>query len=156
MSNPVQEFRDVLEQAGLVVGEIIRDGTIHRCGTLGKERGSDGAYLLHVDSPPSGWWRNYRTGDEGKWTYSNHRGLTQEQRNFQRQRIQQESARRQKQTEQRYAKACVKAERILAGSKLAPTNHPYLVAKGVGAYGAIHVSAHGELIVPLTDYEGHL
>lgn len=58
LSDPVNAFRTVIEAAGLRPGEIIADGALHRCPVDGKPNAKDGAYLLHLDPPASGWWQN--------------------------------------------------------------------------------------------------
>ncbi|MBQ5727764.1 MAG: hypothetical protein IIV56_02410, partial [Mailhella sp.] len=63
----LQRMQNQLFQAGLVVEQVEADGELHRCGVAGKERGKDGSYKAHLDSPASLWWMNWRTGDEGTW-----------------------------------------------------------------------------------------
>lgn len=65
----IHAFRADTEKGGLVFhGDIIGDGKLHRTGTANKPKGLDGAYVLHLDTPASGWWKNFCTGESGTWT----------------------------------------------------------------------------------------
>ncbi|MEF3696732.1 DUF3987 domain-containing protein [Desulfolutivibrio sp.] len=150
-SNAVSAFRGELKSGGLVPDEIIADGKLHRCGTVGKERGKDGAYVLHADPPVSGWWQNYRTGESGKWAERHSRPMSFAEKD----RLQASFAAAQKarldESSRRHAKARETASRIWEKADPAPLNHPYLVRKGVKPLGDIRVAPDGRLIVPLLD-----
>ncbi|MEF3698232.1 DUF927 domain-containing protein [Desulfolutivibrio sp.] len=154
MSNPAIEFRAVLEAAGLIPVEIIGDGAIHRCGVAGKEKGKDGAYLLHLDNPPSGWWRNYRTGQEGTWTARNDQPVTPEERRRLQARIESDKAKRVQDATRKHAQAGQKAKQLLAGCALATKDHPYLSRKGVTFVEGIKLARDGRLVLPVYDATG--
>ncbi len=63
MSDITKAFAAELDRAGLLVEHIVADGALHRCPTEGKPQGKDGAYILHLDHPASGWWQNFRSGE---------------------------------------------------------------------------------------------
>ncbi|MGE4556087.1 MAG: DUF3987 domain-containing protein [Desulfovibrionaceae bacterium] len=156
MNDPVYKFRDALAQAELVVGDIIADGEIHRCGTVGKEQGSDGAYLLHLDNKPSGWWKNHRTGDSGTWTYSNGSCWHPRQQDILKNKLALEASEKKEQIGQRHTEAMQKAEYILSVSAPAKNNNPYLKKKSILSYGEIRGGKSDSLILPVKDVSGKL
>ncbi|MGH5565282.1 hypothetical protein ACRFJ2_25445, partial [Escherichia coli] len=64
-SDPVTEFAQVLENAGLVLKELpVMDGKIHRVPTADDKKGQkSGAYRGFLDGRPAGWYRDYRSAD---------------------------------------------------------------------------------------------
>ncbi|QQK74094.1 hypothetical protein HG702_22540 (plasmid) [Pectobacterium versatile] len=72
--DPVSEFAQVLEGAGLVLkGLPIMDGTLQRVPTKQDKKGSQsGVYKGFMDGRPAGWYRDYRSGEQHptKWTFS--------------------------------------------------------------------------------------
>ncbi len=147
------EFRAVLHSHGLVVDQVIPDGQLHRCGTSGKERGADGAYVFHADPPPSGWYQNYRTGDEGKWTSTDGARLTPEERSILKARIERDKAARQADDARRHAEARERAKAIYAACK--PCHeHGYLTRKHVKVVDGLRLAQDGRLVVPVRDETG--
>ncbi|MCU9658815.1 DUF5710 domain-containing protein [Escherichia coli] len=73
-SDPVTEFAQVLENAGLVLKELpAMDGKIHRVPTTDDKNGQkSGAYRGFLDGRPAGWYRDYRSADDSpvNWTFS--------------------------------------------------------------------------------------
>ncbi len=67
------EFRQAMQAAGISFsGEIIADGRLHRFHIDGHKRGSlNGAYTLHFDSHPAGWFMDYTTGLSQTWRSGN-------------------------------------------------------------------------------------
>ena len=65
MSNPLQIFRDILTDKGLIPAEIMADGKLHRCPTQTKPHKQNGAYIAHVDIPATLWWCNWENGEQG-------------------------------------------------------------------------------------------
>ena len=56
----IRRVAEALTSAGLVVdGEPDCSGELVRCGTTQKPHGTDGAYKVHLDVPPSVWLCNY-------------------------------------------------------------------------------------------------
>jgi len=147
-SDSLDAFRACLEKIGLRPGPtIIADGSIHRCGTAGKERGCDGSYVLYPDTSPSGHWWNFRTGEDGTWTSGKFEALSAEERT----RIVASKRARQQTEAACHAEAQRQAARILEAARPAPENHPYLVHKGITPRGEIRVAKDGRLIIPLHD-----
>ena len=88
MSADIQQaFAEQLRAAGLIVEQVEMDGSLHRCGTEGRPHRRDGAYKAFSDVPASLWWKNWRTGDEGTWTYKPKKELTAAERDALRERF---------------------------------------------------------------------
>lgn len=68
MSNPLQNFRDILTDKGLIPSDIEADGKLHRCPTQTRPHKQNGAYIAHVDPPATLWWCNWESGDQGTFT----------------------------------------------------------------------------------------
>lgn len=150
MTSAVDSFRQELEAAGLCPDEIITDGTLHRCPVEGKPQAKDGAYVLHLDAPVTGWWQNYRAGTEGTWTASGDGPKPTEQ-----QRQTSEAARQRREIERSYAytEAAGRADKML-GEAVECTTHPYLQRKGVKPCPGLKVDRYGRLLVPVLGPDG--
>ncbi len=150
------EFRAVLHAHGLVVDHVIPDGQLHRCGTSGKERGQDGAYIFHPDHPASGWCRNFRTDDGGKWTAKGDAHWTPEERAALKAHIERDRAARQAEEAQRHAEARGRAKDVYAKCPPCPADHPYLLKKGVAPVDGLRLAQDGRLVVPVLDDTGEV
>lgn len=129
-------FAESLRAAGLLVEHIETDGTLHRCGTMDRPRGKDGAYRIHLDAPACCWWKNWRSGDEGSRTATPDKDLTPAERKALRERI--AAARKDAEAEQtrRWADTAKQARTIWEKAMPAAHDHPYLRRKHVPALGA--------------------
>ncbi|MGE4558551.1 MAG: AAA family ATPase [Desulfovibrionaceae bacterium] len=153
MTDPVSEFRQVIESAGLRPAEIVAGGQLYRCPVEGKERDRDGAYLLHLDSPASGWWKNFRTGEEATWTSTNGGQLSAAERAKLKARIEQDKKARQEEKVERHAEAAERARGILAKTVEPDPDHDYLTAKGVPLISTVR--QYGEaLVLPILNSSG--
>ncbi|WP_051261651.1 DUF3987 domain-containing protein [Desulfovibrio inopinatus] len=153
MRTPLTEFENILHDAGLVPGEVIPDGVLHRCGTSEKPACKNGWYIFYEDYPASGSFGNWRTGLIETWTAKNEKSLTKVERQALKARIERDKAAREEETAKRHAEARKKAQSILNACLPAPTNHPYLVRKGVTVDG-LRISKDGRLVVPVYDEIG--
>lgn len=143
-----------MEANGLVPGKLLTDGQIHRCGTADKPHSQNGWYIVHADTPVSGAYGDWQTGDSYKFCSKGESELTPEERDHLKARYVADKKHRQEETAKRHAEALLEASRILDGSVLAPDDHPYLVHKGVKAAGNLRIVADGRLIVPVLDQQG--
>lgn len=149
----INSFQKALEAAGLRPGEIIADGVLHRCPTDGKPQGRDGAYALHLDSPPSGWYQNHRGGEITRWTAKEEHSLSPEDRKRLQARIEVDRRQREEARAQGHAEAAEKARSILTGAQPC-TGHPYLAAKGVKPCPDLKIGNDGRLVVPVRGQDG--
>jgi phage/plasmid primase-like uncharacterized protein len=174
--DPIAEFAQALLGAGLILkGAPIMDGRLHRVPVEGDRGGrKSGAYAGHLDAVPGGYIENFKTGEKRNWKSAMPAytlGAGEQAR-----RLQQAVAKRAERESERQA---IHAETIrlleahLAAAVPAPTDHPYLLAKGVGSHGVLidrvgpleiaagreHTqkwSAKGNLLIPLRDIDGQL
>ncbi len=152
-TNAITAFRARLEEAGLVPGEIIADGQLHRCATVAKPRSVNAAYIAHLDEPPSLWWLDWATGQGGTWTAKEERTLSPAERKALQARIEADRCARQEEEAKRHAEAADKARRILADATDC-TVHPYLAAKGVKSCPGLKIGTDGRLVVPVLGEDG--
>lgn len=153
LADPVNAFRTVIEAAGLRPGEIVADGALHRCPVDGKPSAKDGAYLLHLDPPASGWWQNHCTVEADTWTAKEERTLSPAERQALQARIEVDRRARQEEEAKRHAEAADKARRILADATDC-TTHPYLERKGVKPCPGLKIGNDGRLVVPVLAEDG--
>ena len=152
----LQRMQNQLFQAGLVVEQIEADGEIHRCGVAGKERGKDGSYKAHLDSPASLWWMNWRTGDEGIWHDGTTSQLTAEEQEALKERTRQARIARDKERDERYQSAAQKALYLWNKLDIANSDHSYLKRKGIDVLGEVRLTNTGRLVLPLWNEKGEL
>ena len=90
----VEQFRDAICAAGLTPPKAIEaDGELHRFSSNGKRGDLAGWYVLHGDGIPAGVFGDWRSGLSETWRADIGRGLTDDEREQQRQRL--EAARAQ-------------------------------------------------------------
>ena len=60
-TNVIQQFTTALLDAGIQTNDhIIDDGALHRFHVIGDKKGTrNGAYILHNDAKPSGWFQHF-------------------------------------------------------------------------------------------------
>lgn len=132
------QFRAAAEARGLLLPEHIdADGKLHRCALRGGPGGKkDGAYLLHLDGVPAGGFQNFKDGmDWENWRADIGRRLTAEEEAAHRARLDALRTKREAEAKVNRDKARRKANAIWNSAKPAPDDHPYLIRKGVPAYG---------------------
>lgn len=130
------------------------DGLLHRCGTVAKPGGKDGAYIAHADSPASIWWQNWQTGEDGTYCPVKKGTMTAAERDTLKKRIAEARARREAEEERRHAKAAETAATRWSEASDAPDSHPYLERKMVRSYG-LRLWGN-QLLIPLHDEAGKL
>lgn len=132
------QFRQAAEARGLQLPDHLdADGKLHRCELRDGPKGrKDGAYLLHLDGVPAGGFQNFKDGlDWENWRADIGRQLTPEEEAAHRARTEAQRAAREAEAKAKRDKARRKANAIWNGAKPAPDDHPYLLRKGVPAYG---------------------
>jgi len=150
--DPIVAFQTVLEKTELVAESVIADGMLHRCGTIDKEHGTDGAYVLRLGDQARGWCKNYRTGMMGKWRASyNPISSSSDFAPAKRMPIRKEN---QQALGQRYADARKWATRWLLSCPPARNDHPYLTGKNIQSVGDIRQSSQGDLLLPIRNALG--
>ena len=120
----MHNFAECLRSAGLEVEAVQADGLLHRCGTADRPQRKDGAYKAFLDAPASIWWKNWRTGDEGTWTYKPDKELTAAEREALRERIRAIRVQREAEQLRRWQVAAKLAASIWNRSRTAGTTIP--------------------------------
>ena len=147
---PETEFRAAISKSGLTPpDQILVDGRIHRFPSNGKATDRAGWYIFYPDGIPAGAYGCWRTDLKGTWRANIGRPLTPAEEAAHQAKM--DAARREREREEarRHAEAREQAGMIWKGSKPAPSDHPYLVKKGVKSHG---LRAHeGALVIPVRD-----
>ena len=131
-----EQGREVMDSLGIVPpAEFVCDGRFHTCGTVGKERGTDGRYLIHYDNFPVGICINWRTDERATWTCKREKEWSGKERKAYQERIQRLQQQAQDEQTQKWEKTARVAEYVWNKSQLAHDSHPYLQRKKVPAYG---------------------
>ncbi len=150
----IDAFRAELEAAGLRPPEIIADGKLHRVPVDGKPGSRDGAYVLHPDDPPAGWWQNWRTGQDGTWTAGgNGRASSPQERQALAQRLEATRRQREEAQAQAWAGAAQRARTVLDQAQPCQ-EHAYLQRKCVQLCAGLKVDQEGRLLVPVLGPDG--
>ncbi|MGB0893803.1 MAG: LPD7 domain-containing protein [Parashewanella sp.] len=157
-TDPLVEFANVLDGAGLVLNEPpIMDGKMHRVPTQDDKRGQkSGVYALYNDGHPAGWYQDHRNHSEPqKWHASFEQAdpLTKlhQKAHMANLRWQREQTLNHKQ--QHHAKRCSQVYGLLL---TANSGQGYLLRKEVQAYAGVCQDKKGRLVIPLYDNEQNI
>ncbi|EFN8327545.1 DNA primase [Escherichia coli] len=157
--DPVTEFAQVLENAGLVIQGLPQmDGAIHRVATRDDKKGAkSGAYKAYLDGRPAGWYRDYRSADDSptNWVFSGGeqhdplarlhlRAFAQQQRDDNARKLQQ-----QYNKQARYARSYI-------NQLPQATEHEYLTRKGILAAPGVRLNNKNELVIPFSNSRGEI
>ncbi|WP_419721256.1 DUF5710 domain-containing protein [Pectobacterium atrosepticum] len=157
--DPVSEFAQVLEGAGLVLkGLPIMDGTLQRVPTKQDKKGSQsGVYKGFMDGRPAGWYRNYRSGDQHptKWTFSGGDKMDPLASLHLRAHAQQTREDNTRELENQYKRQAAYATHYVSRLPQATTNE-YLTRKGVLAAPGVRITPKGELVIPFSNAKGDI
>lgn len=150
-------FLDFMRTVALlpVKDQPLADGLIHRYRIDGDKAGSrNGWYALHLDPIPHGAVGSWRTGETHAWRAESEKTMTpaelvEQRRQFEAMRRQRSEAETRVREEARS-----KAARLWGMTKPAEAAHPYLVRKGVKAWGIRQLRE--SLVIPARDAHGQL
>lgn len=147
MNNALDQFRAAIEAAGMLPPDALHaDGRLHRFSPTGKRGDLAAWYVLHDDGIAAGVYGCWRSGLQSTWCSKAERDLTEAERSTLREQVR--AAQRQRDAEQVQRQQQASATALQRWQAAAPAvQHPYLLAKGVGAHG---LRIDGELLlVPL-------
>ena len=143
----IDKFRQDMQDAGIFYsGEIIADGRLHRFHIEGHKRGSlNGAYTLHLDGCPAGYYQDFKSGLSQTWRST--RGSRVPYTVIK--QIKEAKQQREAEISQRHKEAANKAVSIWRKSKpiLRRENHPYLITKHIQQHSARLY--HESLVIPI-------
>ncbi len=158
ISDPVAVLIDSMRAYGLdpVKADIVLDGRIHRFRVNGDKADSqNGWYVGHLVPAPAGAFGSWKTGEHYRWhAYQSRKAMTPGELDEQRRQF--EAMRRQHAKEKLRVRdeARSKAARLWGMAKPADAAHPYLVRKGVKAWGIRQLRE--SLVIPARDARGQL
>jgi len=151
------DMKDHLMKVGLFVNELIADGKIHRCGVTGKENGQDGSYVARISyGPPYLWWKNWRTGKNGRWTPKDFTELTKGERKEWEDHVRSAKAAEMQDLIERRKEAAEKATSIWQSLPFATEENAYLKRKRVLPFGDVKQAQDGKLVLPVRKANGDL
>lgn len=137
-------FRQAMESAGLLPGDIVADGRWRRCPTSGKPRKRNGAYSLSADGL-RGWFKDWQTDLEmNEWRGDDVRSATK--------RIRDEAEEQRQRERDRAARirAIGSAREFWGRSHPLNRPHPYIERKGLTPLGCAGLRMHEAfLVVPV-------
>lgn len=137
------QFRKAMLAAGIHYdGEVIADGRLRRFHIQGQKRGTlNGAYVLHSDGCPAGWFQNYASGVSQTWKLTGGQKVACDPA-----KIEEARQRRESERLQAHKKAAEKAAYIWREAVPA-INHQYLIRKHIQPHGTRIYK--GALVVPI-------
>ncbi|HFU2151509.1 TPA: LPD7 domain-containing protein [Escherichia coli] len=157
--DPVTEFAQVLENAGLVIQGLPQmDGAIHRVATRDDKKGDkSGAYRAYLDGRPAGWYRDYRSADDSptNWVFSGGEQHDPLARLHLRAFAQQQRDDNARKLQQQYNKQAGYARSYINGLPQA-TAHEYLTRKGIRAAPGVRLNNKNELVIPFSNGRGEI
>ncbi len=157
--DPVTEFAQVLENAGLVIQGLPQmDGAIHRVATRDDKKGAkSGAYRAYLDGRPAGWYRDYRSADDSptNWVFSGGEQHDPLARLHLRAFAQQQRDDNARKLQQQYNKQAGYARTYINGLPQA-TAHEYLTRKGIRAAPGVRLNNKNELVIPFSNGRGEI
>lgn len=152
------EFVEAMQRVGLAMhcpSDLLVDGRLHRYRVLGDKSGSKNGWLVLDLSPPAhGAFGSWKTGQTHTWQATQQNDMTPAARQVLTRRMADARAARDAEQQLVHAAARDRAANLWARAKPACNEHPYLVRKGVGAFGIRDL--RGQLVVPMRDAEGVL
>lgn len=152
---PEAQLINAIVEAGLEApSDIFIDGRIHRFSGDGK-REKAAWYIAYPDGVPAGAFGNWKTGFMEKWCANIGRELSFSERMQRDKRYAEAKAIREAEREKLAESIAETASIIWDNCPDAPSDHPYLMKKGVKAHG-IKVTGDGRLVLPLYDADGKL
>lgn len=154
----MEKARAFFAEQGLVVQDIVADDNLHRCGTVDKPRGQDGAYIVHLDGNggvSTAWARNWHSQTQASITSKPEGQMSESERQAYKERLVRAREAFREEQERRWAQGAQRAWNIWNRCSPANDSFPYLQSKQVSANG-LRMSPDGRLVVPVLDAQGQL
>ncbi len=114
---------------GLDIADPVTDGRLARCPVSGKPGKRDGAYIIHLDDPPSIWCQNHITGEVETWTAKAKSSMTASERAILQARVERDRQVRDAEQAKRREQAATKARSIYQAASADLAGHPYAEKK---------------------------
>jgi putative DNA primase/helicase len=151
----IEAFKASMTEHGLSTDDpIFADGKLHRIHIDGHKQGTlNGAYVLHLDGTPAGYFEDFSTGQRYNWKLpgSEHKPPDPEERK----RIEAAKSECQSKRQREQAEAAQKATYVWSKAALAQSDHTYLAKKKIKPHGAKQAIS-AALILPLYGQDNRL
>lgn len=143
-------FQQAIHDTYGVKPNIIADGKIHRFGKSKKLW-----YALHLDGIPAGTFGDWSTSEKHSWCDKESKSnLTPEEKREIAQRAKAQKAKAEFEKKQQQQETALKARQLWQQAKPAPTDHPYLIAKGIQPHHAKVLNQ--VLLIPMVNAQKEL
>ena len=155
MSNA--EFINAMRCAGLAPAKDVAlpDGKLVRFRVEGDKAGSlNGWAVIHYQPILAGSFGSWKTGENHTWKATTNETMTPAEREELRRKLNEAHQARLAEEARVREVAAARALKLWDGAKPATNEHPYLTAKGVGAFGLR--ALREQIMVPARDAEGRL
>lgn len=147
----IDAFNAAIGQAGISTSYRIQGtGKVERF-KIGKEDGKSGWAILFLDKIPAGSFGNWKTGEKHTWCAMDREQLPREEAIIVKRLLQQAEAKRVSEQARIQKQVAARAVKLLSEASI-PTEHPYLIAKQIGAYTAR--TSDGSLLISVQDHAG--
>lgn len=154
ISSIESQFRQTMQASGIhYSGEIIADGKLHRFHIEGhKQSRRNGAYTLHLNGRPAGYFEDWKTGIKQTWKYYGGSVTSYESEQL----IQTKKLALEAEQCKRHAAAAERARYIWYRSKpiTKQSDYAYLVNKRIQPHGARLYK--GALVIPMYNESSEL
>ena len=154
MINAPSNFRDAVRAAGLEPPDIIEPGKLHRFPGVGKRSSNRAGWCLLFDDRLGGCFGDWSSGFSMTWQAKRDKPWSRAERASFACRVEAAKIQADMERSARQAEASNRATMIWKAATPAPSNHPYLVRKGIQPHGAR--SRKGALVLPVMDFTGRL
>ena len=135
MNDALEQFRQAITAAGIEAPDVIHDdGAIHRFSPSGRGSDKTAWYMLHMDGIPAGAFGDWRSSLQSTWSAKSESAMTAAERDAHWQRVKAMRVQRDADEAARHRDEADKAATRWQAASTAGA-HPYLVRKGVQAYG---------------------
>jgi len=155
IADALNAFREAISRSLGTAPDDVAPDQITRFDDPKGKRGNKACYCqLFTDGRPAGYFGNWRTNHYETWVYGSYSSMTPLERTRFKQQISEAQAKRKAEEEARQQRAADRARYIWQMSHPAPSDHPYLIKKMVGA-GLARVH-NGALALPVIGFDDRL
>lgn len=148
------QFRNAIRAAGLKPPEVIEPGRLHRFPGIGKRQSNRAGWCILFDDGLGGCFGDWSSSLSETWQTKRDKPFSPVERAAFLRRVEDARAHAKAERDTRQAEAAQRASVIWDAANLAPSDHPYLIRKGIKAYGA--KLYRGALTLPVMDFTGKL
>lgn len=149
MRDEIYDFRDAMHAAGLEPPDIIEPGKLHRFPGIGKGNGNTAGWCKLFYDGLGGCFGDWSSDFSENWQAKREKPFSSVERGAFRRHVTEARAQAKAEGEARQSEASARAMAIWNAAQPAPSNHAYLVRKGIQPHGArLH---NGALLIPMRD-----